>query len=264
MDDPDRELPDLADRARREAEAVQAFGALPGRRRYPLLRARFPYMSDLLATLEAPRVLDAGMGQAKLQRLHLHRHPNHAIRWHGADLSSYRLALRTDVQGIGRVQANVQGALPYPDGAFDAAVCSWVFQHLPDPTSAMNELARVVRPGGLVLVSVPHSPQPVKGVQDLFHPTWVRFRARFRRKKFSYSPQVQFYNLPRLRRMAQTADLEVVRWQGFGFPISGGPLRFLENYRWVWQANLRFGAALPRMTKQLLVVARKPERQLNG
>lgn len=45
-------------------------------------------------------------------------------------------------------------ALPYPDGAFDAAWCANVAQHLDDDAlaAALAELRRVVRPGGLVAV----------------------------------------------------------------------------------------------------------------
>ena len=45
--------------------------------------------------------------------------------------------------------------LPFPDQAFDKIICAEVLEHLPDDLSAMAELARVLRPGGLLAVSVP-------------------------------------------------------------------------------------------------------------
>lgn len=45
--------------------------------------------------------------------------------------------------------------LPFPDGAFDKIICAEVLEHLADDTSAMSELARVLRPGGMLAVSVP-------------------------------------------------------------------------------------------------------------
>jgi SAM-dependent methyltransferase len=39
------------------------------------------------------------------------------------------------------------GAIPYPDRFFDAAVAHWVFEHLQDPASALGELARVLKIG---------------------------------------------------------------------------------------------------------------------
>lgn len=43
-------------------------------------------------------------------------------------------------------------AMPFPDGAFDLATSGRTLHHLARPEAAIRELARVVRPGGLVLV----------------------------------------------------------------------------------------------------------------
>lgn len=262
MTDPRRIDPDvLAYRDAYEAAAeVRAFGVLPARRRFPMRRAKFPVMSDVLADLarrlgRPPRVLDAGLGQAKLERVHAHAHPDVPVRWHGLDRHRYRLELRRDLPGIERVQGDVT-ALPYRAGSFDAAVCSYVLQHLERPERAVAELARVVAPGGLVLIAVPNSPQPLKLVLELLHPllVWVQRR---RGRRFDYGPQRQFWNLPRLRRLVEGAGLVPVRWQGLGF-VSGGPLGWLEDRAWWYRWNLRAGARVPRLGQDLLVVARRP------
>jgi len=46
-------------------------------------------------------------------------------------------------------QADAQ-ALPFPDRSFDAAAMALVITFIPDPAKAVGEMARVVRPGGLV------------------------------------------------------------------------------------------------------------------
>lgn len=46
-------------------------------------------------------------------------------------------------------------ALPFPDQTFDKVVAAEVLEHLPDDTTAMAELARVLKPGGLLAVTVP-------------------------------------------------------------------------------------------------------------
>ena len=43
-------------------------------------------------------------------------------------------------------------ALPLDDGSVNATVTSLVLHHLPDPTPAVREMARVVRPGGKILI----------------------------------------------------------------------------------------------------------------
>jgi SAM-dependent methyltransferase len=46
-------------------------------------------------------------------------------------------------------------ALPFPDAAFDHVVAAEVLEHIPADRAAMREIARVLRPGGTVAVSVP-------------------------------------------------------------------------------------------------------------
>jgi ubiquinone/menaquinone biosynthesis C-methylase UbiE len=42
--------------------------------------------------------------------------------------------------------------LPFAEGAFDCITCGWVIEHLPDPRPALREFARVLQPGGRMLL----------------------------------------------------------------------------------------------------------------
>jgi 2-polyprenyl-3-methyl-5-hydroxy-6-metoxy-1,4-benzoquinol methylase len=46
--------------------------------------------------------------------------------------------------------------LPFEDGRFDAAVCFEAIEHVADPGRALDELRRVLKPGGLLLISTPN------------------------------------------------------------------------------------------------------------
>ena len=50
------------------------------------------------------------------------------------------------------VREGVAEAIPFPAGHFDALLCSDAFHHFSDQDVAVHEMARVVRPGGGVLV----------------------------------------------------------------------------------------------------------------
>src|SRR5262249_2378917 len=46
-------------------------------------------------------------------------------------------------------------ALPFETGAFDGAICSETAEHVPDDGAALSEIARVLRPGGILVFTVP-------------------------------------------------------------------------------------------------------------
>jgi SAM-dependent methyltransferase len=46
-------------------------------------------------------------------------------------------------------------SLPFADGEFDRVVAAEVLEHIPEDTAAIAELARVLRPGGTIAVTVP-------------------------------------------------------------------------------------------------------------
>ncbi len=52
------------------------------------------------------------------------------------------------------------GALPFPDDSVDAVLLLEVLEHLPDPRAALGEIARVLKPGGTLLLTMPF-PYPV-------------------------------------------------------------------------------------------------------
>jgi SAM-dependent methyltransferase len=57
--------------------------------------------------------------------------------------------------GTGRAMVGDALELPFPDGAFDRVIAAEVLEHIPDDRQAIAELARVLRPGGTMAVTVP-------------------------------------------------------------------------------------------------------------
>ena len=68
-------------------------------------------------------------------------------------------------------------SLPFEDDSFDTAVATLVLCTVSDPTRAVGEIARVLRPGGrLIFIEHVRSPEPgLAKWQDRLHPLWVRF-----------------------------------------------------------------------------------------
>jgi len=70
---------------------------------------------------------------------------------------SAELAKRTGVRLA--VVASEQDAvsLTFPDGSFDLVVSSECIEHTPDPRKALREMVRVLRPGGVIIVTSPNA-----------------------------------------------------------------------------------------------------------
>ena len=75
-----------------------------------------------------------------------------------------------DPAGTGAVKGDAL-RLPFPDGTFDRVVAAEVLEHIPQDADAMSELARVLRPGGLIAVTVPRfGPELVNwALSDEYH-----------------------------------------------------------------------------------------------
>jgi ubiquinone/menaquinone biosynthesis C-methylase UbiE len=74
---------------------------------------------------------------------------------------------RTRARGIDAQQCDLDtDPLPFPDGSFDAALAAWMLYHVADVGRALDELARVLRPGGR-LVAVTNSSAHLSELRQL-------------------------------------------------------------------------------------------------
>lgn len=113
-------------------------------------------LAQALDAIPAPLVLDVGTGTGRLPRALLFQ-PRFRGRVVGVDLSRRMLgqAARLLRPYAGRVSLIWQDArnLPFLDDSFDAVTCLEVLEFTPDPKGVLRELVRVLRPGGVLLVS---------------------------------------------------------------------------------------------------------------
>ena len=99
------------------------------------------------------RILDAGCGDGRYTR-HILRRADPTALITAFDLSQHmlkRAARRLKSSRVFHLAADLT-RLPYADGFFDAVVCGWVLEHLPDPRPGLRELARVLQSGGRMLL----------------------------------------------------------------------------------------------------------------
>lgn len=56
--------------------------------------------------------------------------------------------------------------LPFADNSFDMILCNHVLEHIPDDTKAMQELCRILRPGGMGIFQIPQDMSRAVTFQD--------------------------------------------------------------------------------------------------
>ena len=117
------------------------------------------FVSDFLQAHGPGRggeMLDVGTGPARVP-IALCRADRH-FRVLGVDLAGPMLDLaRRNVADAGltdriRFARGDAKSLPFPDGRFEAVVSNTIVHHIPDPAPALAEMARLVAPGGTLMV----------------------------------------------------------------------------------------------------------------
>jgi ubiquinone/menaquinone biosynthesis C-methylase UbiE len=107
--------------------------------------------------------------------------------------------------------------LPFPDGSFDSAHCERVLMHIEDPNIALREMARVVRPGGRIVVAEPNW----AGIQ-IDHPDRAEFYELYYRSLAMRHPDM---GMTIYRRMGEIGLTEVTPQPVLSVSTDPGTLR---------------------------------------
>jgi SAM-dependent methyltransferase len=153
------------------------------------------------------QVLNAGAGQGSFST----RLAERGFEVTSVDASAAAVAVLERRVAGDVAQADVTD-LPFGDEAFDAAVLGEVLEHVPDDAAALREVARVVRPDGLLALSVPADPARF-GPSD-------RWAGHLRR-----------YSREMLVRVCEEGGFRVRRCVAWGFPVSALYHRHLYERR---------------------------------
>ncbi len=117
---------------------------------------REAWIEKNLRSLKAgAKILDAGAGELKYKKFCTH------LDYVSQDFGQY--------DGHGNREGNQEGSwdnskldivsditkIPVKSGSFDAILCIEVFEHIPDPISALKEFSRILKPGGKLILTVP-------------------------------------------------------------------------------------------------------------
>jgi SAM-dependent methyltransferase len=177
--------------------------------------ARSPLWMRMAIVLQllGPRpgsVVDCGMGPGRL----LAELERSGWLVSGIDISGEMVALARE-RLPGRSDRLLQGSIesmPFPSRRFDAAVCTGVLEYVEDIPRALGEVSRVLRPGGLFVVSMPNS----RAIGTFWRHQVVYVAARALKARLPFGspiplPRPGRLSLPNLKRLLDAAGFEVER-----------------------------------------------------
>jgi SAM-dependent methyltransferase len=112
-------------------------------------------------------------------------------------------------------RANIY-TLPYPDATFDAVILSEILEHIDDDVAALQEALRVLKPGGVAAITVPHANYPFwwdpinKTLESLF-------QTHIQHGMFAgiWANHVRLYTRDQLRQSALNAGFRVEEERSF-------------------------------------------------
>ena len=159
--------------------------------------------------------LDAGCGTGTLAR-HL---AQRGCRVTGVDGSArmIEVAERAAAGSHGALDflhVNDVVALPFAAGSFDGVICSSVLEYVNSPPRVLAELARVLRPGGRLLVSVPNRQALLRRALKIAH--WSRIQLGFSPWPRWLALSHHEYTQREFARLVIATPLEVQSWRYYG------------------------------------------------
>ena len=88
--------------------------------------------------------------------------------------------------------------VPLPDGSYDVVIANHVLEHIPDDRQAMRELFRLLKPGGIALLSVPINATRRETYEDV-----AITAPQERQARFGAEDHVRFYGLDFTDRLTE-------------------------------------------------------------
>jgi SAM-dependent methyltransferase len=175
---------------------------------------------DLLGGAPPSRVVDLGAGRGELsRRLSALGHEVTAVE-------RYVEQFRADVP---LVDADLNGTWPFDDGSFDVAMGVEILEHLENPRAFFREIARILRPRGVAIVSTPNLTSLLSKLLFVAAGQWDLFFDHPWRLRDPYSALVHGHITPLpawlLEHHASDAGLQIEAWRYSRAWLPGVPWR---------------------------------------
>lgn len=206
---------------------------------------RLRLMAELVAARRPAAVLDVGCGSGQLLREVAARCDARLV---GVDAGPQ------SIDGVDYRRADITAGLPAADAEVDAVVLGEVVEHVPHPDALLREVHRVLRPGGVLVLSTPNLVCWANrllvpaGVQPLFTETSSDVALGRRLKVLGQGNEVQghlkVFTARALQEILEREGFAVVDRRGlpFAFPFPLSLVDRLAARRVTWASSLVYVA----------------------
>ena len=148
--------------------------------------------------VETDEILEVGCGDASFTK----DLAQFSKRVSALDISPQQIAINIEkYPQIHFITHDLAEPLPFGDNRFQAIWCSEVLEHLFDPAFALQEMYRVLKPDGLVMVTVPYH-GPLKNVAIALFKWDRHFDPEY--------PHLRFFTKNTLRRLCEKAGFSAI------------------------------------------------------
>jgi ubiquinone/menaquinone biosynthesis C-methylase UbiE len=119
------------------------------------LNSKWPTLSRYIPKKEGIIIVDLGCGDGIVSKEILNINPN--ARYIGLDVSEVALGIASNrLPGVEFYKINSDGKLPLENDLADFVFTSEVIEHVYDTEYAFSEMARILKPGGRLLLTTPY------------------------------------------------------------------------------------------------------------
>lgn len=205
------------------------------------------------------RILDIGCGDGYISSLIAKKT---GAEIYGVDVSGFAVKL-AEKRGVKAMRVDVDGKkLPYRDDYFDAVFCGDVIEHVFYSDVLLDNVHRVLKPGGYVIISIPNIASWYNRLFLLLGimPSWVESSSVYTGNPFIKKGSGH------IRAFTKRSLVGLLRFAGFrindikGCPVIGNG-EYSDRKECIWNKIDGLFAMFPSLASTIIVKAYKPEKK---
>jgi SAM-dependent methyltransferase len=151
-------------------------------------------------------------------------------------------------KGVKAVLHDLEKRLPFEDGSFDCVIAAEIIEHVYDTDFFLEEIRRVMKKNGLLVLSTPNIACLTNRVRLLFglYPRYAEYRA-------GGAGHIRIYTSKTIRGQIAEKGFEILRYAGCNLPLA---MHHPLVPQWLKRFAVKGGDYFPSLAGQVVITAR--------